>query len=63
MPDDPQNKNSGKDKSRFDVEELDDQLEDVSGGMASCGGCDSCSGCSGTGCGGCGAAPTQPPVA
>ncbi|MEA2562610.1 MAG: hypothetical protein QOH06_4114 [Acidobacteriota bacterium] len=39
-------------KEEFEVEELDDQLEDVGGG--SCTGCNSCTGCSGTGCAGCG---------
>ncbi|MEA2562611.1 MAG: hypothetical protein QOH06_4115 [Acidobacteriota bacterium] len=49
------------DSNKFEVEELDDQLEDVGGGAeASCSGCNSCSGCSGTGCAGCGAQPTQP---
>ena len=45
-------KQKGDTKKEFEVEELDDQLEDVSGG--SCSGCNSCKGCSGTGCAGCG---------
>lgn len=44
-------------KKDFDVQELDDELDDVSGG--SCAGCNSCSGCAGTGCAGCG---TPPPL-
>jgi hypothetical protein len=59
MPDNPKEKGTEKDK--FDVEQLGDQLEDVSGG--SCSACNSCSGCSGTGCAGCGAVPVQPPIA
>ncbi|HEY2295251.1 MAG TPA: hypothetical protein VGM86_31495 [Thermoanaerobaculia bacterium] len=44
-------------KKEFEVEELDDKLEDVSGG--SCIGCNSCKGCSGKGCAGCGAADLE----
>lgn len=40
-----------KKKGGFEVEELDDELEDVAGG--SCKGCDSCSGCTCTGCADC----------
>ena len=40
-------------KEKFEVEELDSQLEDVAGG--SCNGCDSCAGGPGKGCAGCGA--------
>lgn len=42
-------------KDKFDVDEIDKGLEDVSGG--SCNGCDSCSGGPGTGCRGCGQDP------
>lgn len=44
-----------KKDDKFEVEELDKQLEDVAGG--SCNGCDSCSGGPGTGCKGCGVDP------
>jgi hypothetical protein len=47
-----------KSDKEFEVEELDDKLEDVSGG--SCIGCNSCKGCSGKGCAGCGIQPDQP---
>ena len=52
-------KDSGKEpeKEKFEVEELDSQLEDVSGG--SCNGCDSCAGGPGKGCAGCGAKDNQ----
>ena len=54
----PKDQNTGKDKKdKFDVEEIDKELEDVSGG--SCNGCDSCSGGPGTGCKGCGTVLNQ----
>lgn len=51
---------TAKKKEKFDVEELDDQLEDVAGGQMSCSSCDSCSGCGGGGCAGCGAEDQTP---
>lgn len=39
-------------KKDFEVEELEDELEDVAGG--NCGGCNNCSGCTHSGCATCG---------